>query len=517
MIFAAAVVTVVGPVVLSTHIARNEGLTAEENRALAYAQDALHRSEVGAYQVLAGIKALVANGGEAPCSLSNRALMRKIDVASSYMQAIGYMDGNRMECSSLGSEMDGLDLGPVDIVQPSGVTLRIHVELPFAKGTTFIIAERDGYAAVLYKDLPIDVTTESSDVSLALLSGSAMQILTARGKVDPQWVKRLNGARQVTFVSGDHVVAVAASAKFRLAAVAAVPVAHLDARIRKIAMTLVPVGLLAGVLMALMVAYLGKLQMAMPALLKGALKRDEFFMVYQPLVDLRTSAWVGAEALIRWRQANGEMMRPDIFIPIAEDSGLIERITERVLEIVARDAAAVFKRHPGFHLSINLASADLHTERTVGLLQQCAKRTAAKPGNLVVEVTERSLADLEVAGRNIRTLRANGFPVAIDDFGTGYCSLAYLGNFELDLLKIDKSFVDALETGAATSQVVPHIIEMAKSMQLEMIAEGVETQAQAQFLRDHGVQYAQGWLFAKPMPIGELLTALDGLNAAKDA
>jgi len=295
-----------------------------------------------------------------------------------------------------------------------------------------------------------------------------------------------------TFVDRGCAVAVVRSDRYYIATIAALPVSYMLAQTRATTKILLAAGLLAGIALALITLYLARMQMAMPAVIRTALKRREFFLHYQPIVDLRTRQWVGAEALIRWRRRGGEMVRPDLFIHVVEDAGMIQRITQHVVKLVARDVKDLFKRRPDFHIAINLSSDDLRADSTIKLLRQLVSDTHAAPGNLIVEVTERGFIKREPAQRIVRALRTGGIRVAVDDFGTGYSSLAFLESFELDFLKIDKSFVDTMNLDTPTSQVALHIIEMAKSLNLEMIAEGVETEAQGQFLCERGVQFRAG-------------------------
>jgi sensor c-di-GMP phosphodiesterase-like protein len=511
---AAALLAIAIPVLLAIYLADRQARDTEMRVVTSYAKDVLHRSETTSDQILAADKALLAARSQDPCADSSIAIMRRFDLSSSYLQAIGYVRDARLVCSSQGRDAGGLALGPVDWVTPAKVRVRINVRFPFDPATSYLVTESaEGYAAIINKDLPLDAATNETDASLSIFATMNGRIMGAHGFVDPAWVgahlRTVPHEQAITsFVDHGYVIAVVRSNRYYIGAIAALPVAYMRAQTRATSMILLPVGIIAGLVLACATLYLGRLQLAMPAVIRTALRRKEFFLLYQPIVDLRTRQWVGAEALLRWRRPGGEMIRPDLFIQAAEDAGIIQRITQHVVQLVARDIEDLFTRHPDFHVAINISSDDLHAQSTVAMLLQLAGETHAAAGNLIVEVTERGLVRRDPAHKIVQALRAGGIRIAVDDFGTGYSSLAFLESIELDFLKIDKSFVDTMNLETPTSQVALHIIEMAKSLNLRMIAEGVETEAQALFLSDRGVQFAQGWLFARPMPIHELMVRI---------
>jgi sensor c-di-GMP phosphodiesterase-like protein len=504
------VLAAVLPIMISLHLSRQQSLREQRSTAAMLADDVLRRSEKTGDQVFAATRILQAAGAGDPCSDENIALMAGIAISSEELETVGYVAGDRLMCSSFGRYGAGIPIGPAAYLGAMGALVRPSVKLPFATGVRFlIVTQKDsGYSTVVSRELPIDVFVSNPEISLGVYGYTSKQLILGRGAFRLEWVNALGNDLALNMFDGQSVVAIRRSTRYDFAAFAAIPETSVESGLRHVAVVLVPIGVLAGVLLAWAVLFVARQQLALPALLKAALKRNEFFLLYQPIVDLATGTWIGAEALIRWRHSGSEMMRPDLFIPAAEDAGLIQRITECVIGIIARESKDIFKRHPSFHMAINLSAADLQSTRTVELFRRLAQATGAGPGNLLVEAGERGFLNTELARKVIRDLRAIGISVAIDDFGTGYSSLSYLGTFELDYLKIDKSFVDSVGTEAATSQVVPHIIEMAKTLNLKMIAEGVETHHQAEFLRKSGVPYAQGWLFGKAMPLHELLSGL---------
>ena len=485
-----------------------QGFEAVSRQALAYARDNLLRSDETGAQIAAGVDRLARDHAAAPCSPTSIDAMREIDVGSSYIQAVGYLRGDMLVCSSFAGQSSQFALGPADYRTANAASFRRDVRFPFAPQRSFIVIERNGFAAVIHKDLPIDTAKSEPDVSLAVFSRQSTTPLSVRGHIEPAWLGRLGNAREAAFVDGEHLVAVVRSEHYLTAAIAAVPLRYLRERTNDVARRLVPAGLAAGALATLAILYLAREQMALPAAVRTALRRRELFLLYQPVVELHSGRWVGVEALLRWRRPTGEIVSPELFIPIAEQHGMIVRITQRVLELLCKEAAGLLAAHPGFHIAINVSPADFHDPGFLDGLHAALRGMGAAPGNLILEVTERGLMDPDVARTTTGVLRRNGYALAIDDFGTGYSSLAYLESLELDYLKIDRSFIEAIGTGAPTSQVVQHIIAIARDLDLNMIAEGIESEAQAAFLRARGVQYGQGWLFGKPMPLAEVAAHL---------
>ncbi len=505
-----AVVTAALPIVISLYVARQESLAEQTNRISLLAKDVLRRTDETTMQIVSALDQMEATASHNPCSEDNILLMAREALASDELEAVGFVAHQQLLCSSFGRYKPGIQLGPADYISAHGGRIRTAVELPSEPHVKFILVTRgaSGYTAIVRPNLLLDISADEHGITVGLIGLTSRKVIDLKGSFDPRWLDALGNRQEVTFSDGRNVVGVRRSSVGDYAAFAARSTVGAAAGLRRIAVVLMPIGTIAAVLLALAAAHVARTQLALPAALKLALRRHEFFVEYQPVVDIQSGRWVGAEALVRWRRPSGELVPPDVFIAAMEETGLIPHLTEHVLDIVGVDGADLFRRHSEFHMAINLSPSDLQSDRIIGLLERLASRTGAGPGNLIVEATERGLIKGEGVGKRLQHIRASGTRVAIDDFGTGYSSLSYLKSFEFDLLKIDKSFVDNIGTHEATSQVVSHIIEMAKDLNLELIAEGVEDAHQLHFLLEHGVRYGQGWIFAKPMALPVLLSQL---------
>ena len=236
--------------------------------------------------------------------------------------------------------------------------------------------------------------------------------------------------------------------------------------------------------------------------LRRALERREFTLHYQPKINLRTGAITGAEALIRWTHPTRGQVLPGQFIPIAEECGLIRPIGRWVLREACRQARAwVDAGLPVATMAVNVSAMQLRQENFLQSVFAVLQDTGLDPGSLELELTESVLMKhAESTAATLQDLREKGVRVAVDDFGTGYSSLSYLKKFPIDALKIDQSFVRQIGTAGDDAAIVTAVINMARSLKLLVIAEGVETQEELEFLQAHQCEEGQGYYFSRPVP-----------------
>lgn len=493
--------------------AERQGYTSAAEVATGYARDVLYRTDKTGAQAQAAVVELVRAGLE-PCSSAELNLMEELDLASSYIQAIGRMRHGTMQCSSVGGLT--LNLGNKIYHSPTGVTIYTNVLFGQQSGQSLMGLQLNDFVVFISPQLPIDTWTGSQDVALGIFQidqAVSTEPDMRRGNVQRKWLQHLAGKSAASFVDGERLIAVIRSTQFRIAAVAALPITDITARRNATAMRLVPAGSLAGIIGAVAILLFARRQRSLATAMRSALRRKEFYLQYQPIIDLATKQCVGVEALLRWRRSTGELISPELFIPVAEESGLITSITNRVLELVQHDAGAWLAENPAFHIAINLSPVDLHSSTLIESLDRFMRGTGAHPSNLLLEITERGLVDVGLARQIIQALHERGYNIAIDDFGTGYSSLSYLESLDVDILKIDRSFVEAIDTPAPTRHVVGHIIAMASDIGLRIIAEGVERQAQVDYLEAHQVQYAQGWLFGRPIEFRAIVARIETQKA----
>jgi diguanylate cyclase (GGDEF)-like protein/PAS domain S-box-containing protein len=241
--------------------------------------------------------------------------------------------------------------------------------------------------------------------------------------------------------------------------------------------------------------------------LRRALERREFELYYQAKVDLRDGTYGGAEALIRWNEPERGLVSPADFIPVAEDTGLIGVIGDWAVDEACRQAR-LWRANGSLSgpLAVNVSARQLDDRGFVDRVRHCLQRHELEARWLQIEVTESAVMNSpELAIAVLQELKSLGLSIAIDDFGTGHSSFAYLQRLPVDVLKIDRSFVKEIGTGPRADSIVHAIINVATALGIELVAEGVETPAQAAFLAAAGCRYAQGFWFARPLPAAETL------------
>lgn len=436
-----------------------------------------------------------------PCSQSHIALMRDQTLNTLAVTEIGYFDKDLLRCSSWGKIDPKIRRTKPDFETMSGLSFSLSIRPNASLGRRMIAISFGDYNALVLPSSLVDLAIDEQ-MTVFLSSGDGQIIATKGGPHLSDTLKSSTDNSELL----DNSFLVAISEKEGLRVTAAIPRSALAVVMWDELAFFLPVGGLIALAFAAAIYWLSKQRLSPYAELEIAVKKREFVVEYQPIVELSTGVCVGAEALIRWKTRDGTFVRPDHFIPLAEETGLIAPITDQIIDNVIADLGTALIEDRTLHIAINVSSRDIASGRIADLLDRKLRGTNIRNEQIWLEATERGVLDVTTAGRTFERVREAGHSVAIDDFGTGYSNLQYLQGLPLDAIKIDKSFVSKIGKETATSSVVELIIDLTMKLDLFSVAEGVETEQQAEFLKERGVTFAQGWLFAQSLPAKDFIS-----------
>lgn len=272
-----------------------------------------------------------------------------------------------------------------------------------------------------------------------------------------------------------------------------------------------PFALIFSFLLANILSKIDKRKMSLPNEIENAIRDNEFYINYQPVFNVNIGSYTGAEALLRWKRPDGRIIPPDIFIKAAENDDKIIKLTKHLFDLVKKDVSS-WTIPDGFHLGVNISPIHISSKNFINDVLELQKSLIKKGVKLIIEITERSMiSDNDKTKDILMFLRKKGIIIAIDDFGTGYCSLSYLEEFPIDYLKIDKSFIDTIETSKSGTPILDMIISLANQIGLKIVAEGVETEYQMNYLKNSDVSFLQGYYFSPPIESSNLCNLVNNL------
>lgn len=234
--------------------------------------------------------------------------------------------------------------------------------------------------------------------------------------------------------------------------------------------------------------------------LRAALADEQFFLLYQPILDLRTMAATGVEALLRWESPTRGLVQPNDFVPVLEETGLIVEVGRWVLHAACEQGAAWHRAGNPIEIAVNVSARQLDHDDLVDDVRDAVSGSGMRPEALTIEVTETAIMrNAEATARRLAKIKELGVRIAIDDFGTGYSSLAHLQRFPVDALKIDRSFIAALTEGRESEELIKTLVQLGKALSIETHAEGIERHNELEILQEQACEGGQGYLFAKPL------------------
>ena len=462
-------------------------------------------------------RALLATMNGSPysfCSDAEIEYFRQLIFQSQFLKAAGRMRNGRIECSTTSGRNPLAQEQYLPFITKQDGT-RLYKNLPAfrvddqnvisaQRGESFVVYNPYNFVGLVAPPMHFTVTamdaspTDSNPQLVGELPSLPSSAIATHGKL------RLR----------DMLYATRCSQDVRTCLTAYISTSDAFAMNRGYSIVFMGVGGLFGTIFGLLCPMLYSRNKSVEQQLIRAIRADALTVVYQPIVELASGRIVEAEALVRWTDEYKNAVSPDVFVKIAEERGFVGEITRLVLRHALRDFGATLRARPNFRINVNIAAADLADSEFIPMIEHQLAESEVSARNLGIEITESYTARQQVARNTILRLRQRGHYVAIDDFGTGYSSLAYLHDLSVDAIKIDKAFTKAIGTDAVTVSILPQILTMAETLKLQVVVEGIETKAQADyFAASRQDIHAQGWLFGRPVPPRIFLQMLDEEDA----
>jgi sensor c-di-GMP phosphodiesterase-like protein len=456
----------------------------------------------------------LASGGVDSCQASHLELMRKSAFASGIIKEFSLVGVSAQTlCTDLGSAFVPRDvlasaatsnpdlmLDVVSLAETGERLLRVRRLAPRGK---------PALAALLRTDLMLpQVTRDGGRFVGAARMTLADGTVVARSGAEPAGLARRDDEPHLSRMRSDRygpVILVAAPDDGALAS---------SDDLRWIAMAAAG---LAGIVAVVCILAFPRRKRANPnSEMEKALIAGEFVPYYQPVIDITSGRILGAEVLVRWRKPDGTMVAPNAFIPLMESSGLIFDLTRSLMRQACTEVGATVEARPEMYIAFNVAPRHFKDAVILNDVGSIFEGSPIRLSQVVLELTERyELENLTATRRVIAALQSLGCRVALDDVGTGHSGLSYILKLGVDIIKIDKLFVEAIKTEPHTQAIVGTLVDLARNMRMKIIAEGVEHFEQVVYLREHGISAAQGFVFARPLPGPVFVQLVEAVNVQR--
>jgi sensor c-di-GMP phosphodiesterase-like protein len=471
------------------------------------------------------------------CSSQDIAFLRRLTFGSRFLKDVGRVhQGNFMCSATTGKLAQPRPLLAPDAIMTNGARIYLSYPLVVPSGDHAQIVMDHDADAVLSPDIFLDFPQEPYRYAVGLRSESitpttdwstakpglpaSNQENSVRSEPAPELAFLFTAAggrvsvpaaplqRPAAVEIGGALYQARCSRTYPLCAVTSISLQEIWRINHRLLWGYLATGGLAGASCALVMTFSGKKRRSQSLQLKRAILTGKLSVVYQPIVDMASHVIIGAEALARWTDEDGESIRPETIVALAEAEGFISEITRFVVTRAFDELSAIFATHPSFRLHVNLAPSDLADPRLLILLDEKLTENplGIRAHNLTFELPERATSSREIAVAAIHRLRMRGHRIFIDDFGTGYSNLAYLTELDVDGIKINRSFIATVGTESVTASIVPQILAVAKALSLQVVVQGIERQEQATyFANSRQPMLGQGWFFGLPVPARSLI------------